>query len=236
MKKKILIILYIILILATLKLLYNKITNNILISKYENGEYSEKYAKDLTFLDFSQTYVADYNYGNVLYNNGYYERAIEQYQKALDGFVPRYKECNIRINYALAICKTVKIDEDDPDSVEKAIQKYQTAIDVLTEEECAHKNDSNGHNKKAQKLKEDIEKEIEKLKNSQQNEQQNNNNDDNENDDQDNQEGTKNPEEEQISNKIQDIKQSATQRQREIETYFKNYGSNYDYSKIQKNW
>ena len=234
MKKKILIILYIILILATLKLIYNKITNNILINKYENGEYSEKDAKDLTFLDFSQTYVADYNYGNVLYNNGYYERAIEQYQKALDGFVPKYKECNIRINYALAICKTVKIDEDDPNSIEKAIEKYQTAIDVLTEEECAHRNDSNGHNKKAQKLKEDIEKEIERLKKLQQNEQPNN--DEEENNDQDDQAENKNPEEEQISNKIQDIKQNATQRQREIESYFKNYGSNYDYSKIQKNW
>ena len=233
MKRKILVvIIYIILIFATIKLLYNNITNNILIDKYKNGEYAENEAKALTNFDFSQNYVANYNYGNILYNNGEYEKAIEQYDNALEGFVPKDKECNIRINYALSICKTVQVDENDANSIEEAIEKYQSAVDILTEKGCANKNDSNGHNSKAQTLKEDIEREIERLKKLQQEGQQEEEN----NDDNQDGEGNKNPNEEEIENKIQDIKQSATQRQRQIETQFRNYGSNYDYSRIQKNW
>ncbi len=231
MKRKILIVVYIILIFATIKLLYNNIENNILIDKYKNGEYSENEAKALTNFDFSQKYVANYNYGNILYNNGEYEKAIEQYDNALDGFIPKDKECNIRINYALSICKTVQVDEDDANSIEEAIEKYESAIDILTEKGCANRNDSNGHNEKAQQLKEDIQKEIDRLKKLQQNEQEND-----EEQDEDEEEKEKDQNEENIQNAIQDIKQSATQRQREIETYFKNYGSNYNYGRIQKNW
>ena len=231
MKRKILIVVYIILIFATIKLLYNNIENNILIDKYKNGEYSENEAKALTNFDFSQNYVANYNYGNILYNNGEYEKAIEQYDNALDGFIPKDKECNIRINYALSICKTVQVDEDDANSIEEAIEKYESAIDILTEKGCANRNDSNGHNEKAQQLKEDIQKEIDRLKKLQQDEQE-----DNEEQDEDEEEKENDQNEENIQNAIQDIKQGATQRQREIEAYFKNYGSNYDYSRIQKNW
>ena len=66
MKKKVLIIIYIILILATLKLIYNIAINSILIKEYNNGKYEENNAKALTYLNFPQGYVANYNYGNIL--------------------------------------------------------------------------------------------------------------------------------------------------------------------------
>ena len=162
MKRKIFII-YIILICLTLKLIYNIVLNNILINRYNNGEYSEVQAKILTVANFPQSYVANYNYGNILYKNAEYEKAIEEYEKALKSTVPQDKECDIRINYALAICKTVQLDEKNEDSIKEAIQIYESAIDILTENGCANRNDNNGHNQKSEQLKMDIQKEIERL-------------------------------------------------------------------------
>ena len=127
MKKKILIATFILLLIIMLKLIYNNIINSILINNYNNGKYSKEYAKALTFINFNQRYVANYNYGNILYQNGEYEEAIEEYKKALKGNPPKSKECNIRINYALAICKTVQVDENDQNSIQNAIKEYENA-------------------------------------------------------------------------------------------------------------
>ena len=134
MKRKLLFSAFIICILISLKLLCNIITNNILINKYNMGEYSEGLSKSLFFLNIQQGYIANYNYGNVLYNNEKYEEAIEQYKDALNKNVPKKKECDIRVNYALAICKTVEVDENDENSINEAIKKYETAIDALLED------------------------------------------------------------------------------------------------------
>lgn len=214
MKKKILIIIYVILIFIILKLAYTNILNRILITKYNNGEYSEKLAEQLTLFNFPQSYVADYNYGNILYQNGDYESAIEQYKKSLNNkTIPEEKECSVRINYALAICKTVKLDESDEQSIKKAISIYESAIDVLTEHGCANKNDDNGHSEKAEKLKKDIQKEIERLKKLL--EEDSNNSDKNEKEEKE--KNTDEKKSEEIEAKIQDIKEEATKEQRESE-------------------
>ena len=227
MKKKVLIIIYVILILITLKLFYNILIDNVLISNYNNGKYLENQAKLLTFLNFSQPYIANYNYGNVLYKNGEYEQAIEKYKKALKGIVPKDKECNIRINYALAICKTVSVNEKDQNSINKAIEKYESAIQILTEKGCADKDDNNGHNKKAEQLKEDIQKEIDRLKNLQENESNANKDNDEENKTEENVDT--------IEEKIQKVKEDATKDQRQTENDYKNFG-NFDYNRTKKNW
>ena len=164
MKKKVLFAIDILLILITVKIIYNIFMNTIVISKYDKGVFLEQPAKMLTFMNFPQSYIAHYNYGNVLYNNGEYESAIDEYKKALKGIVPTLKECSIRINYTLAICKTVQVDEKDEASIRNAIEKYESAINILTEDGCANKNDSNGHSKVAEQLKRDIQKEIDRLK------------------------------------------------------------------------
>ena len=227
MKKKIIITIYVILLLITLKLLYNSTINNILIKKYNNGEYATNEAKALTFINFPESYIANYNYGNVLYQTGEYEKAIEQNKQSLKGAVPKERECKIRINYALAICKTVQLDEKDQKSIQNAIEKYESAIEILTEKGCANKNDNNGHNKQAETLKEDIQKEIDRLKKLQ-NQNMSNNNDSNNTESQE-------QNEEEIEEKIQEIKENATQKQRSVENQYENYG-NFDYNKKEKNW
>ena len=228
MKRKVLIVIYIILIFITLKLLCNFFINSILINNYNIGKYSDSQAKALTFLNFSESYIANYNYGNILYQNGEYEKAIEEYEKSLNGFIPRNRECNIRINYALAICKNVSVNEKDQTSINNAIEQYEFAIEILTQKGCAGKNDNKGHNQKAEQLKSDIQKEIDRLKKLQET----NNEDDN------NKEENEDTNEENIDNveeKIQNIKENATQEQRELENEYKNYG-NFDYNRVQKNW
>ncbi len=226
MKRKIIIAIYIILICFTLKFAYNIVASSILLEKYNNGQYSESQAKALTYINFPQKYVANYNYGNVLYQNGNYESAIEEYKKALNTIVPKYKECSIRINYALAICKTVQLNENDQDSIKDAIKTYENAIDVLTENGCANKNNKNGHSQKAQQLKEDIQKEIQRLKKIQKDDSSNENDKEEQTETKDNSE--------KIEDKIKNIKEEATKEQREIENQYKNYRNDYD--KTEKNW
>lgn len=229
MIRKVIIVIYIILILVAVKLIYNQILNSILINNYNNNKYNEDYAKALTFVNFPQQYVAKYNYGNIFYKNGEYEKAIEQYKKALNEIIPKEKECSIRINYALAICKTVQVDESDSKSIKTAIQTYESAIEVLTEKACANKNNDNGHSKKAEQLKKDIQKEIERLKKME------NSSDYNEKQSKEEEKEVDTKETETIENKIQDIKEKALQEQREVESKYKNY-DNFDYNRVEKNW
>lgn len=229
MKRKIWIVILIITIIIILKLLYNSLTNSILINKYNEGQYLENYAKALTQFNLTQKYVANYNYGNILYQKGEYKKAIEEYKKALEGIVPKYKECDIRINYTLSMCNTVNVDEKSQDSIKKAIGVYKEAIDVITENGCANKNDNNGHNQKAEQLKKDIQKEINRLEKLQENENKNNQ----ENDEKQQENKTK-EDIQTIEDKIKQIKEDATKEQREVENEYKNYGK--EYKSVEKNW
>lgn len=228
MKRKIWIVILNIMIVIIVKLLYNSITNTIIITNYSEGKYLESYAKALTQFNVTQKYVANYNYGNILYQKGEYKKAIEEYKKALEGIVPKYKECDIRINYTLSMCNTVNVDEKSQDSIKQAIGVYKEAIDVITENGCANKNDNNGHSQKAEQLKKDILKEIERLEKLQKDENKNNK----ENDEQ---QTNKTKEDIQtIEDKIKQIKEDATKEQREVENEYKNYGK--DYKSVEKNW
>lgn len=225
MKNKMFIIaMYILLILFSLKLIFSNIWNFILINDYNNNKYFEEQGNVLLFLNFPESYVANYNYGNILYQKQEYEKAIEKYRDALKSFVPKYKECKIRINYALSICKTVKLDEYNQDEIKDAIEKYELAINVLTEKGCANITDDNGHSKEAETLKKDIQKEIEKLKKFKNSNDKGGNNDKTENQD------TRKT----IEEKIQSIKEKATQKQRETENKYKYYNKEFNMNK--KNW
>ena len=226
MKRKALIVIYIILIFITLKLLYNVLINSILINNYNKGKYSSTQAKMLTFFNFSESYIANYNYGNILYKNGEYEKAIEEYKKSLRGFIPKNKECNIVINYALATCKAISVNEKDQSSINNAIEKYELAIEILTQKGCANKNNDNGHSQKAETLKKDIQKEIERLKKLQKS----SNNKNYNNEEEKNKENIDTVEE-----KIKNIKESAMQEQKRVEDIYKAW-EKIDYNRIQKNW
>ena len=213
-----------------LKLLYNIVLNNIMIKKYNNGEYSTNMAQALIYLNFPEKYIANYNYGNILYQNGEYDASIEQYKKAIENNIPEKRECKVRINYALAICKTVELDED---SIKSAIRIYESAIDVLTEKGCANKDDNNGHSQDAEKLKQEIQKEIERLKKLLQNKSKNNENDDQkDNEDNNNSEDDSTEEKE---DEIQKIKEDAIKAQRDKEQKYKNANKTIT-NKYNKNW
>lgn len=228
MKKKIIVATYILLILLSAKLLYNTIVNNSIISQYSKGKYSERPAKMLTYFNFPQSYIAYYNYGNILYQNGKYKEAIEEYKKALEKKSPKEKECKIRINYALAICKTVQVDENNQESIANAIKTYESAIEILTQKGCANKKDNNGHSPDAQKLKNDIQKEIDRLKKLQQN-------DSNSGDSQEEKEEKDKDKSDSVEEKMQEIKEESKKEQRKDEGELEKFTKKYT-DKDNKNW
>ena len=217
MKVKTLIAVDIIFTFIMLNLLFVNVKNSFIINKYKEGMYLENDAKLLTNITFQKSYISNYNYGNILYQNGEYERAILEYEKALKNIISSKKECKIRINYALAICKTVQVDESNQESISNAIKTYKEAIEVLVEKDCYK------HNEDAQRLKKDIEKEIERLKKLQKN-----------TDNKNNQNEEENKTDESVEEKIKDIKEDAINRQKETEEVYKNF--NKDYNGRGKNW
>ena len=224
---KISFIIYSVLIIIIVKLICNYIVNAFLINKYNKHEYLEECAKILQIANVIEPYIANYNMGNILYQNGEYVEAIEEYEKALKGMPSKNKECNIRINYALAICKTVQVDESDGESIRNAIRIYEEAVEVLTEKGCADKDNDNGHSKKAEQLKKDIQKEIERLKRLE-----NSSSESKKEKEEEKEVNEKEKQKETIESKIQGIKENALQNQREVESRYKNY----DYNRVEKNW
>ncbi len=224
MNKKILKIICVILIFIFLKLLFNIIFNNFIIKNYNKGKYLENQSSILVNINYFQKYIAYYNYGNILYKNGKYEKAIDEYKKALQKNIPQNKECKIRINYALAICKTVNVDESEKESIENAIKTYESAIDILVENGCASK-DNEGHSEIAENLKKDIETEIDRLKNLLKDLKKVTKKDEN---------NKKENNSENIEEEIQNIKEEAIKQQRKKEEMYKKYDKTF--KRKSKNW
>ena len=97
MKTKTLIIADIVFIFIMFNLLFVNIKNTFIINKYQEGKYLENDAKLLTNITFQKSYVSNYNFGNILYQNGEYEKAISEYKKALKTVISSEKEFKIRL-------------------------------------------------------------------------------------------------------------------------------------------
>lgn len=102
-----------------------------------------------------------YNHANNLYNSGKYEEAIKEYEKALELFPSKDKECKIRINLTLANLKKLEKEE----LRERKLAILEKSKEILTKKGCASANgdEKQGHSKDAEKLKQEIEDEIERL-------------------------------------------------------------------------
>ena len=178
---------------------------------------------------FGQKYIYYYNRGNASFENQKYDEAILEYKKSLHGVIPKYRECKIRINYALAICKKIDLDldESNENSVNQAIDMYKFAIDILTEKGCASKLKENEfHSEDAEILTEDIENEIYRLNNlfsQKQNSKDNNG-----------RESEKKEETQDAENTIKSIKENAIIEQKKIEKQYEDYGKNFD--RKTRNW
>ena len=154
--KKTIIYIYVILIVLLLFFLFRYIVNERFISLYEDGKYDEKDILVLSFLNINESYIYHYNLGNLYYKNGEYNKAIEEYEKALELKPSEEKECDIRVNLALAKLQEIEDDYDLSDSkIEETLDILDDARDILLENDCAT-NDNDGHDDDAQNLKNDI--------------------------------------------------------------------------------
>lgn len=170
--KKIVKIIYIIVIFITIILSFNFVLNRFFISKYNDKKYDENMLDMVKYINISQPCVVYYNIANAKYQTGDYDGAIEEYKKALKLFPTRDKDCDIRINLVLAMLKKIDVKNDKKEDI---ISVLYESLDILCEKGCANINDNNGHNKDAETLKEEILKFIEQL----------NKNSDSDNDDED---------------------------------------------------
>ena len=181
---------------------------------------------ELKFI-YDISYIKDYNDGNKLYKDGNFQKAIEMYSKALEKIIPTKKECDVRVNEALAYCKTVQIDAKTAknEEIQKAIETYETAINVLTQKNCDQ------HNDEAKQLKKDIEEEINKLKKN------NDTTEDEKDEEKEEKEEQKNEKREtkDVEEKIREIKENATKDKREEEKKQEGFEQdNYNFGT--KNW
>lgn len=105
-----------------------------------------------------------YNKGVRCFKAYDYEEAELYFESALFEKKTKRQECRIRINEALSIVTPITPDVVNEDNLDEYIERLEYARDILVENDCAHMDDSNGHNKKAQTLKEEIDEYIKQLK------------------------------------------------------------------------
>ena len=159
MKKRIMIAAYTIVALLLIKFAFTYWYNEWVISKYEEGDYTENFSL-LEAFNFTERYIVYYNNGNVMYQNKDYEAAIEYYEQALEEDPPEGKECPIRINLALAKLQLLGEDYLTEEKIDKTIKILKDCLDILSEEDCAN-DDGDGHDNRAQRLYDEIKEMLE---------------------------------------------------------------------------
>ena len=146
------------------------VINRMFVSAYNKQEYKTESEEKLLKFNFPEGYLPYYNLGNAAYRQGDYNSAVAYYTEALKEYPPEKKECDIRVNLALALCNTINFyNLDTQEKIDTALFVLYKARDVLLEKGCATDEGEPGHDPEAQQLKEDIDKMIEKLKNPDQN-------------------------------------------------------------------
>ena len=162
----------VLLILLGAFLLYRHITNAKFIEATQAGDYEAEKEERLTRLNFPEGYVPYYNLGNMYYKDEKYDEAIASYKKALNQWVPKKKECSIRVNLALAMIKKIDFESlKSSKDVDAAIMQLQAARNILTAKGCAEpaKDSWNGHSKEAEQLKKEIDQMIDQLEQAKEN-------------------------------------------------------------------
>ena len=140
--------------------------NAVFLSEYNKGNYNGGIPDILKVGNINEGYLPYYNSGNVHYQKGEYDEAIVDYNKALNHYIPEGKECDIRVNLALAMLQKIDfdhIDHENQKEVKKVISQLLAAREVLTEQGCADPKGTDGHDPEAEQLKQDIDKMIKEL-------------------------------------------------------------------------
>lgn len=140
------------------------IINLVFLANYNRGVYTTAGEEFLTKLNVPEGYVPYYNIGNAEYMLGNYDNAISNYKSALECHPTEKKECDIRVNLALAMLHKIDFDHLETEKQKaNAIAKLQAARKILCEKGCADPVGTNGHDPEAEQLKQDIDKMLEEL-------------------------------------------------------------------------
>jgi tetratricopeptide (TPR) repeat protein len=148
--KKVLIVIAVILIMIGFHLTIRYLLNESFIKKYNQGTYDNKVFKVLKLINFPENYIVYYNEGNYYYQVKEYDKAIINYEKALNR-VHNNRVCDVRHN--LALTRLQVIDYDDVKNLRFSLIEVQ---DILLEDSCAT-NDNNGKHQPSQDLYNKIE-------------------------------------------------------------------------------
>lgn len=149
--------------LVAFKLAFNYIYNEYIITKYNNDDYHIS-MQPIFSCNWVQSYLPHYNAGNVYYQNGDYELAIKEYEQALDRDTGKNHFCDIRVNIALAMIGTLPEEYGNEENVEKTIKVLTEARNILIQDGCAKEN-GDGHDEEATKLKKEIDDILNSLNN-----------------------------------------------------------------------
>ncbi|MCR5542539.1 MAG: tetratricopeptide repeat protein [Eubacterium sp.] len=161
---KIINIISIILVVIALFFGVRYLINMAFVSSYNHGDYKPKVEEFLSKLNIPEGYLPHYNAGNAYYKLEDYDSAISCYQSALDSHPTEKKECDIRVNLALAMLHKIDFDNIDTEKQKaNAVRQLQSARNVLVEKGCADPYGTNGHDPEAEQLKQDIDKMLEEL-------------------------------------------------------------------------
>ena len=138
--------------------------NMSFLHKYNKGVYQAEIEEFLSKLNIPEGYLPYYNAGNAYYMLEDYDSAIACYEDALDSHPTEKKECDIRVNLALAMLHKIDFDHIDTEKQKaSAIRTLQAARNVLVENGCADPYGTEGHDPEAEQLKQDIDKMLEQL-------------------------------------------------------------------------
>lgn len=140
--------------------------NEKIIADYQKDVYHLDAYRILHFLSFPESYVVAYNEGLINYQEKAYQEAETKFEKALQLRHPQdERDCQIRINYALAVVAQIKLTDLTNSEITQEIESLTKAKGVLCEKGCASDDTDGGHNEDAQLLKTVIDQLIRQLEN-----------------------------------------------------------------------
>lgn len=228
MGKKIFIGIYAILVLICATIIFNFIYNALIVFQYNRGDYSGS-VRAIQVANWTQPYIAYYNEGNLEYQKGNYQNAMDYYNKALKYDMPEEKECSVRINIALTWVASTGDNYAAPENVEYSLQALYQARAVLLNEDCATE-DGTGHSADAQKLKDEIDEIIKELEEQQSSSEEKDSEQDGEesNKEQENQEDS-DAFEEDVKKAIEEKKAKANKERQEGLQYYEEIEQDYNF-------
>lgn len=113
--------------------------------------------------------VHHYNRANKMYREGEFNGAVGEYAESYDKNKNEKRDCDVRVNLALAIVGPLSKESITPENIQDAISDLETARKILLENGCAEEDPEIGHDVEAQILKDEIDeylKELQKLQES----------------------------------------------------------------------